>query len=251
MINHADARSRQLAWQITRQIGTRNMPEHSPLEKTTQLGSRKVSRTNADERLTRAFINRCTDSFEARHVKSVSYPEPSELISASDLHAVLLQQADSRKVKLSQDAQINPSILERVRGWIGLSSPVSAGNGRGLLDRIAQTGLPLRHELIEGFEALHQNLKKIPFSNEQLHRAQGGAVLLDQLRQIGELLRAAQSLTRAGHGMEAGFDAGLLRKLDDDIALTERAITHVIALKDESVQKMPEKISWQDWVIKH
>jgi hypothetical protein len=251
MINHADTRSKRLAWQISQQISVRSTASSAPAEKTTRLGTRQVSRGNADETLTRAFINRCTNNLEAGPAQNAPYPEPSELISASDLQTVLQKQASSRQVRSEPTQQAHPSILERVRGWIGLSAQVNPANGRGLLERIAQTGLPLRNELIEGLDALHQNLQKMPCSDEQLRRAQGGAVLLDQLREIGDLLRSAHSLNRAGHGQEAGFEANLLRKLDDDIALTERAITHVIALKDESVKQMPERKSWQDWVIKH
>ena len=250
MINHADTRSKRLAWQITQQINVRTNATSPPPEQPTKLGHRQVSRSSADETLTRAFISRCTDSLDSGGVANTRHPEPIGLISASDLHATLLRQANSRQGTLEYKAHSQPSVLDRVRSWIGLSAQSNSGSGRGLLDRMAQTGLPLRHELLEGLDALHQNLKEMPCSDQQLHRAQGGAVLLDQLREIGDLLHAAQSLNRAGHGQEAGFDASLLRKLDDDIALTERAITHVIALEDESVKEMSERKSWQDWVIK-
>lgn len=251
MINHADTRSKRLAWQITQQINVRQSATPSTPEKSTKLGQRQVSRSSTDETLTRAFISRCTDSLNADRAKNLAYPEPSELISASDLHATFLKQANKRQVPSESQTNRHPSILDRMRSWVGLSGQANSVNGRGLLDRMAQTGLPLRNELIEGLDALHQNLTKMPCSDQQLSRAQGGAVLLDQLREIGDLLRAAQALNLAGHGQEAGFDANLLRKLDDDIALTERAITHVIALKDESIKEMPERKSWQDWIIKH
>lgn len=229
-------RQQRLAWEIAARLAAQapQLGVLSPASASGVFGSRQVRVAGQDTQAVQAFVQQCA------RLPGASEPAPirSRLPDRQRLSFQL-----QRAAEVYQQSAHPPQPTRRW-AWLGL-----LGGQRPLLDSLVHSGVPLRQELLEQLEALHEALHATPLAREPHDRAVEGARHLDRLRQLAALLDAIGQLLAKGHGATAGFTADILADLEASVQQAHAAVVQLIVQPPESAWRGGAATTWADCVL--
>jgi len=217
-----------MAWQLA--------GEASDTPAAARWGLRAVRESTPPARHIQAFVNGCRRLGELDEEQG----SPQRSVEAMRSHLPTSQTLRQRMQQAASQADASPAagtarsgLLARMASWVGLVPEKSAGQREGLLEGLIRTGVPLREELLEAVDQFHVQLSSVGLAQNVTGRARQGAALLARLQAMQDLVAAAQSLSKSGHGHQAGLEPRVLLELAQQIEATQQAIARVVALPTE------------------
>lgn len=218
----------RMAWQLA--------DETSDAPQNVRWGQRVVRESPTPSRQIRAFVDGCRRLGEVDGKQGLEHRPAESMrgqLPTSQSLRQRMQDAASRPHPHQAEANARTGLLTRMAAWVGLVPEKSEGRREGLLEGLIRTGVPLREELLEAIDQFHAQLSSVSLAQNVNSRARQGATLLARLQTMRELVAAAQSLSKNGHGQQAGLDPKVMAELAQQIEATQLVIARVVALPSE------------------